>query len=544
MPNDCVLFTEEFRRIDSLPRVDYEKIGARWHGEIQEALRTPHGDMILKPWQAAALVYALECQGLFVSAGVGSGKTLVSLLIPVMVDARRPVLMLPAAAREKTYAEIPEYRKHFLLHPYLQILSYEELSRISGVEALHAMRPDWVIADEAHKLKDITTARGRRFMRFFKEHPETRLVPMTGTPTTNTLHDYAHLLRLALPGVNCPLPNNYRELEMWAGALDKEPRRLVYPGALTTWCAPKENVRQAWQRRLSSTKGVILTTASSCDAQLLLDFKKPTVPENVIEAIKKLYAEWVTPGGEECQYAMELWRHGRELSCGFYYRWVWPRVKGVPQINQRWLDARADWHKFVRQTIRTHRRFDSPKAVEIGVMKGEIKYGMKLWEQWEAVRPEYKPMVEPVWLSDFFVDAVIREARGRNALIWVEHSAFGARLAKKGLPYMGPKATQAEINTHQGSVGLSQRAHKEAKNLQVRHDNIVVSPSASGGEWEQMIGRTHRTGQLSDTVWVTTYHHTLAFQDSWLSALEGARYMQDTTGQKQKLLMMIGGAGK
>lgn len=490
--------------------------------------------MVLKPWQAAALVYTVEQGGLFTSAGVGAGKTIVSLLIPMIVGAKRPLLMLPASAREKTYAEIPGYRLHFKLHPYLQILSYEELSRLSGVNALYTMDPDWVIADEAHKLKDVTTARGRRFMRFFADHPKTRLAAMSGTPTTNSMKDYAHMVRLALPE-GCPVPHTYQDLEMWAGALDLKPQRLVASGPLRAWCENGENVRQAWQRRLSDTPGVILTMAASCDARI--EFEKTTVdvPPNVYEAIVNLYAKWATPGGEECQYAMELWRHGRELSCGFYYRWVWPG--GV--VNERWVRARADWHKFVRNVIGGRRRYDSPKAVEVGVVSGEISDPGRLWRTWEAVRPEYKPVVEPVWLSDFFVDAVIRAARGRDALVWVEHSAFGARLLRKGFPYFGPKATQAEINDSRGSVGLSQRAHREAKNLQRRWDNIVVSPSASGSEWEQMIGRTHRMGQTSPRVRATVYQHTEAFRDSLEAAIEGARYTQDSMGQKQKLLMGV-----
>lgn len=527
-----IYLTDEFKRIDALPRIDYQKVGTEWCARVQDALRTPRGTMVLKPWQAAALVYALEHGGLFTSAGVGAGKTLVSLLAPVMLDALRPLLMLPAAAREKTHAEIPGYRRHFTLHPYLQILSYEELSRLSGVDALYALRPDLIIADEAHRLKDLSTARGRRWARYFKDHPSTKLIAMTGTPTTTSVHEYAHHVRFALRD-GAPLPRTHLELEDWAAVLDAKPRALVGPGPMRRWCEGGENVRQAWQRRLGETPGIILTTAPSSDAKINFERREIPVPRVIKEALAKLYSTWATPGGEECRYPMELWRHGRELSCGFYYRWVWPR--GV--INQRWMDARAAWFKFVRNTIKYGRLYDSPKAVENAVVAGALFSDE--WCNWLDVRDEYVPVTTPVWLSDFLVDDVIAQARapGRNALVWVEHSAFGARLRRKGFPYMGPEATQREIVEFPGSVAVSQKAHREIKNLQNRADNIVVSPSSSGAEWEQMIGRTHRQGQTADTVRVTVYAHTDAFRDSMQSAYDAALYMKDSMGQQQKILM-------
>lgn len=539
-----VPYTPEFQRVDALPRIDFNVVGKDWQQNLQDALATPRGSMRLLPWQVAALVYTFQYGGLFTAAGVGAGKTLVSLLIPVIMGSLRPLLMLPAAAREKTYEEIPFYRRHFKLHTRLQIMSYEELSRINGVDALNALRPDIIICDEAHRLKALDAARTRRFMRYFKANPKTQFAGMSGTPTTTSLLEYAHFLRLAL-GVDAPVPRTQQELEMWADAVDKAPQRIMGSGALGRWCTGNENTQQGWQRRLGSTPGVILTTSSSSDAKIAFDTCTPAVPKNVSEAIKRLYNQWVTPGGEECRYAMELWRHGRELSCGFYYRWVWPKDRdGVEQVNTEWMLARAAWFKFVRRTIqysggRLH--LDSPKAVENAIERGDV-YSSE-WGDWLAVRDEYKPVVEPVWISDFLVDNVIEEARTRNALVWVEHQAFGARLWRKGFPYLGPKATQREIVESQGSVALSQKAHREIKNLQNRCDNIVVSPSASGAEWEQMIGRTHRQGQKSRSVRVTTYAHTDPFRDSMASAHAAAQYMQDSMGQPQKLLMRTSQGG-
>ena len=88
--------TAEFDRIASLPVMDWESVAREYHQQLQDYLRLPNGSMQLHPWQVAALVYAFELRGVFVQAGVGAGKTLVSLLAPVVCEAQRPVLMLPA----------------------------------------------------------------------------------------------------------------------------------------------------------------------------------------------------------------------------------------------------------------------------------------------------------------------------------------------------------------------------------------------------------------------------------------------------------------
>jgi hypothetical protein len=63
-----------------------------------------------------------------------------------------------------------------------------------------------------------------------------------------------------------------------------------------------------------------------------------------------------------------------------------------------------------------------------------------------------------------------------------------------------------------------------------------VAVVADAGAWEQLIGRTHRQGQLADEVEVYVFAHG-AFADALETARERAKYIENTTGNTQKLLL-------
>lgn len=535
-----VMRTAEFERIKALRRRDWQEgIDDAFLAAATDYFKTPAGVMSLWPMQAAALAEAHDNRGLFLGAGVGTGKTLVSLLLPVALQAERPLLFVPASLRDKTiHTDMPMLTKHWHLHPGLQVFSYDALSRESGAELLQTLRPDLIICDEAHRLAYKSSARTRRFLRYFGENPDTRLVVMSGTVSRKSLMDYSHLIKLALRAA--PLPTPWHEVQDWADALDEKlgNRERLAPGVLLDLCAGGESPRQGYQRRLCQTPGVIITSKTSCPASINLNRINLAVPQAVLEALRHLITEWETPGGEYCTEALELFRHGRELSCGFYYRWVWPH--GV--VNQPWLGARKAWRTFVRETIRHNRRgLDSELQVAGACAKGTLPNAA--YEAWVAVRDEYKPVTEPVWLDDFLMQHAASWAQGQPSLVWVEHDAVGRKLASttfddgRSMFYFGQGASQAEILAHVGSsVILSSHSHREGKNLQAWSHNIVVSASPSGAAWDQMLGRTHREGQTADEVGCDIYLHTEPLLNGFIGALADAKYLQDTLGQEQKLL--------
>ena len=115
--------------------------------------------MTLRPIQNEMLWQASVAKGLMGLVGVGEGKTLASFLMPRVLKAERPLLLLPASMRLQAQADWVDYGKHFHLPPHMEMRSYEEISTQPGL--LRALQPDLIVADEVHKLKNSkSTTRG------------------------------------------------------------------------------------------------------------------------------------------------------------------------------------------------------------------------------------------------------------------------------------------------------------------------------------------------------------------------------------------------
>jgi hypothetical protein len=65
---------------------------------------------------------------------------------------------------------------------------------------------------------------------------------------------------------------------------------------------------------------------------------------------------------------------------------------------------------------------------------------------------------------------------------------------------------------------------------------LVVSAGA-GALWEQLLARTHRPGQQASCVEVDVFQHTADYVGAFAMARERARFIEQTDGQPQKLLM-------
>jgi len=212
-----VVRSQDFQRIAGIPRrIVAEPVLSTTITGWTEALKTRAGTQRLWPLQIRALEEAAVVGGGFFPLAVGAGKTLPSLLLPRVLQAKRPLLLVPAQLREQTINFVlPVLNKHWKLPDNLTIHSYSELSLIKNCDLLDDLHPDLIIADECHKLKNPRCARTRRFMRYFREYPDTMFVGLSGTITRKSLRDYAHLIKLALKD-NSPLPHKWGELAEWA----------------------------------------------------------------------------------------------------------------------------------------------------------------------------------------------------------------------------------------------------------------------------------------------------------------------------------------
>ena len=633
----------EFRRIEALPRrvLDLDSV------QDVTPLFAKSGELSFWPIQSAALIEAALMNGLFGMVGVGKGKTLICLALPEAFDSKRAVYLTMPELKEQLGREMHSfYGKHFHLPVNrLHVVAYSELSSAKKAAILESIQPDLIIADEAHCLGRKESARTKRFLRYMEEHPGCRFAALSGTFTTRSITEYAHLAELALRK-NTPLPRGYREIRDWAGAIDVKPEYPMSPGVLRRFCRDGESVREGFQRRLAESPGVIITTDSGPETELIIRKTKPEVPEDVERLIKQTKKTWEIEG-TEIDTAIDMTKTLKQLSCGFYYRWVWPDDKP----DYEWLEARKSWNGEVREKLKhSSVGLDSPllveqaaeryyqwakagfprpapdkrylsgfwngwldkfqknynqktsrelvrwvfdgycmwessedqtggtgwKSFELGRLVAfwnrqckqikesidedllvEIALDLGRWEEegrptpiaakmwqsefwraWREVKHRPKPPRKAVWISDFVVDAAIEWARRQSkpAIIWYAWSALGARIAHKGrFPFYG-KGTDAS-ESRDPVIVASIRAQSTGKNLQYHFSqNLLTTLPSSGKALEQLLGRTHRSGQKESRVTVDWFAHTHMLEAAMESAREDAVYMQETTGQRQRLL--------
>lgn len=507
-------------------------------------LRTATGTMQLKPIQNLALHWIKEKKGLVGPLAVGAGKTLISLLAPVVMGAQRPVLLVPPTMQIPVRREFEALQKHFRLPQSLLIIPYSQLSVAKSTALLEQVKPDLIVADEAHCIRSPDTARTKRVLRYFRQFPTTRFVALSGTLTAKSLRDYAHLCELALRG-GSPLPTEEADLLAWANCIDADSTPQDRDWSLfAQFCdlrhiddevRRKDDARERFRERFVTTPGVVATTEASVQCSLNFIDRPLRVPPPVQDALRELHRTWCRPDGEEMEEALAVWRLGMQMSQGFYLRWVWPN--GV--VDFEWLEARAEWHRQVRYVLQQNiTGLDSPFLVWQGVAKGTLTDPtiIRAWAGWDAVRHRPPPPTETVWLDDFLVrDAVAWLREHPKGLLWHNDLAVEAALRAAGIPTYG----RGEVPPLDGSVGgmaLSVRVHGTGLNLQHHHqENLLLSFSSSGKTMEQLIGRTHRQGQPADEVSLFYYRHTTDAQAAALDARRNAKYIEDTHGSPQKL---------
>lgn len=508
------------------------------------------GVMHLRPLQVAALQAIHDIGGLLGPIRVGGGKTLISHLAGVVLEAERTLLVIPAKLVPKTRRDFSLLSRHWRSPEHIHIMSYELLSRDRGLAELTAYRPNLVMADEAHKLKHPASVCTKRMNRHLtKDNPDCKYGDMSGTITRRSVLEYHHRMNWAIPDGLQALPRKYPETRAWAEVLDAKPRVAVkmMPGALLQFCSSEEIkaigadprevtstkiLRQAYCRRLMTAPGVIGTEDQFDGAMALqvqgLEFEPGPA---VVEAFRGLRENWELPDGHTIDTPTALWRHARELAQGFYYRWD-------PPPPQDWMDARREWGACVREALKHYHDLDSPLFVARAVDEGRLKWAHSALKTWRAIRPAFEPVTVPEWLEDTCLQWTASWATKNTGLIWVNETAFARRLAEEtGLPYYAAegKYKGKMIEDERGACIASIKSNYEGRNLQHFSKNLVASWPPGGDVAEQMLGRTHRDLQMADEVTVDV---PLVCYEQWdvlRVARREARYVEDTTAQTQKL---------
>lgn len=408
-----VAVEDEAERIRDLPWAEYDDAEVRvaalaW---ATERWGRPNARMQFREIQALALLVCHLNDGGFLPIGTGWGKTIIALLAADALGARRPLLLIPPTMRVPLdNARTRDYAPSFKVPPNLRIMAYSQLSQASSTEVLEHLAPDVIVADEAHNLRHADAARTRRLIRYLKAHPHTRVVLMSGTLTSKSVKDYAHLAEWALKA-NSPVPRAsfFPILAAFCSVLDAktvkkdgdgnhfsaEPAPYdwsifspLYPDWQDEEDIPKriETARTRYMERLLSAPGVVGTDTLSVGASLYFIERPLIVPPIVTDALATLLGSatvkgtWQRPDGEELMLAIDVWRCGRQLSQGFYYRWRWPHPDNKPdEADRDWLRTRAAWHRAVRDVCKRNLpHLDSPLLVTQAARRalaGTLKLG-------------------------------------------------------------------------------------------------------------------------------------------------------------------------
>lgn len=514
--------------------------------------------------QAWALSEIGEAGGLLGSIGVGDGKTILELLAIFPLRVKLALLLVPPSLVDQLIDDYLHLGQHFhvpslVVHgtdwtsirkgmPVLHVFAYSRLSRHEATDFLKQLRPEAIIADECDKLRHADTATTSRVLRYFAAHPETKFCGWSGSITDSSIKDYAHLAALALRE-RSPLPLDPEIVEEWSRALDPVEFRAP-PGALLKLCDPGESVFDGYRRRFTETLGIVVTKTATIDAELAIEERcVGTVPESISTMLNDVRSTWVRPDGEELVDALSVARACRELACGFYYRWIFPRGEPFALILE-WLEARKQWHRELRRKLaRREEHLDSPLLC----LKAAQRYydpeyeGCKpRWEsqtfnRWIEVKSQVKPETEAVRVDDYLVRDATAWATEHAGIIWYEHRAFGEWIAEfSGLPFYGPgkKAARAIVKeSGDRSIIASIKSHGRGRDrLQYRfNDQLVANPPSSAALWEQLLGRLFRTGQESKNIRALFYRHTPELRAYVDKALARADYIESTMGSEQKI---------
>jgi len=538
-PLDPVRWSQDLERVLNLP------LRATPSPEDLDALRAavtrPGAELALWDLQAEALLEALQAGGLFGPIAVGAGKTLIACLLPTLLHCERPVVLTTPGLVREAEALMATYQRSFLVRDDVRWVPYSTLSAQAGTGLLDELAPDLIVADEAHTL-DGDSARARRFARYLKDHPETRCCFLSGTMAQRSIKDFSKLLAWAL-GEGSPLPLHWPDLTAWAEALDvPAPDTRPRPaGELQRLCRHGEPVREAWQRRLRATRGVVASSAgAACLARLEVVEVEPPCPVQIRDACRALYKTWSTPDGQELLWAMDISRVARQLRLGGYYREVWPEDVTEAQVRE-YKAARRDWAAVVRDALKRPRPgLDSPGLIETAVRAGKVKGlgGLSMQTMlrvWDEVRARIAaPGREWVWLTDEVVVWAAQISRQSPCVIWTDVVEVGRAVARTaGIPYYGAgEKAVAGLLAEDGSrsVVCSIPAHGTGRNLQAWCDALVLGGIPNGKTWEQLLGRHHRPGQNASVV---TYR--VAFPAEVERARADAEFVEQVLGNRQKL---------
>lgn len=558
--------------------------------------------------------------GLFGPIGVGHGKTYISILCAALAYERgkdKTLLFVPSQVYAQLMErDVPQARRLLTLFgvPFVwlggepmnrrralcasgrrgcYVMPYSLLSARDASDMLDAIAPSLIVADEAHHLKNATSARTKRVRSYVEEH-HPQFVALSGTITLKSVMDYWHLLLWCLgPGSCLPLTHNLAY--EWAIVLDSETSNSAGEAAdtgplvpLIEWarrqpgCPPEvghtvRGFRAAYRLRMATTPGVVQTGDEEIGTSLVIEQYTP-LPRPDGEAgatlarlIDNVVTAWTTPNDDPIDYGLHKFKWLHELTAGFWHRLTWPEpaklaarlrvseavAADMVERAKTHHEAQKLYHSELRKWLEANhiKGLDTPFLVA-----GHIaRYGgtsrcevsallVALWQEMQALDFEGRPDREatPVRVSDYKVAHACRwAAEHQHGIVWYWHNAIGDWLVEEmreaGLDPVHCNAGAAgnkRILDSRGQLCVASiAAHNTGKNLQFHRNQLVVQWPRSAKDVEQMLGRLHRRGQEADEL---ICHTNLAGDFDYMllaASLTDSLYIHQSGGGRQKAVV-------
>lgn len=473
--------------------------------ELIEARHFTEGFRFLDT-QANAIFEFRQARGGFFPIGVGWGKTGVSLacanIAYTEMDAKVIVLLIPPNVtsqlremdevfwRTRIVMQYPVYylaganasKRKQLAHarrPGLYVMAYSQLSTKDAADTLDMLRPDCIIADEAHNIADRNSARSRRIYGHIDKH-QPIFAAMSGTITDKSPVEYAKLARYALKNNNF-LPNTMVLVKEWANLIDAAATKegdfsmVGKAGAInpivhwaTKYSRQKYNFsptgfRKAFQYRMSTCPGVYSSGDNEIKASLLISnitkkkdqlalYPEYDKVEDLAYDVEEL---WKTPNGDEIEYGIHKWKWLSEIKgAGFYNQLNWPNPEKLMK-NRGYSEAQADdviehakahhvagqhYARELRGYLqdRSMKNLDTPMlvgrefslhGVSGALAREDTMYQM--WREWKDLDFEGRPEREAsaVRICDFKVAEALKWAQNlpkkEGGIIWYLNQEMG-----------------------------------------------------------------------------------------------------------------------
>lgn len=521
----------------------------------QRYSRTPHAPtMTLRPIQGQMLAEAERAGGLVAMAACGEGKTLTSLLLPSVLKAKRPLILLPASMRAQYKGDRVTYGAHWHLVE-MPCMSYEGLSSPSQVTRLNELAPDLIICDEAHHLKNLSSARVKRLEAYLMGSGAL-FCALSGTLVSRSVREYGHLMNYAL-GPWSPLPRTNDLIETWAQVIEEgfAPAKQRALHDASAWRFDTDPA-EALHKRLRSARGVVITKSQEVGASLVIERRDYRHTARLRESIARLLESQDVVSAtshvldvdalDSVLASRDLWtpkdavfsRVWGQLAMGFVYIWDW----GDRAPDTEWVEARRAWSSALLWGME-HCGYDSEALLRRDVEAGKVRHKrlVDTLDVWREVEGRPAPLTREVWVDESWVRDVVEWAQSRAdaPIVWANAGAVARKVAELTgwAVYGGGKEASERLEAAKHTAHpciMSIASHGTGKNLQAWGDQIVAHPLSHPARWEQMLARTHRPGQQRDEVMCAVYRHGM-FGRAYRRAVDNARYVLDTTGQKQRL---------